>query len=356
MASETAPAGAAPAAPSAAEVPAATPAEPGTASAPAEPAQVAPGTPEAAPKVEESPVPAAPPAPQRPPAANAVAKLMKERAKVRGAAAQLSESEKKLQEEQQRLQQRGQELAQLEELKELITKNPVEAAKRLAGGEEALQGFMQKLTDDIVSGAQGKPAGLSKEDRAQLEQVKSLQDKIAQLEKANAEREEQLKQERSRLQNQELEYQANQYLDAGWKECAKAAEEYELVMATDGYRAQVEQRVIQNGTKAAEEARALGKKPVPLTTKDFLEAARQVQSELEKELEPVLATKRVQKRFAPAQVVPGTAAPAEQPAAAKTLTSERGDPVVSPDWANLSVADRLYAFQKGIKPRTGGVN
>lgn len=352
---ETAPASTAtPAAPATPEVPAATAAPP-VESAPTAPVQE-PGA-EAAPAAKPEPVAAPPPVePQRPPAAAAVAKLMSQRAKVRGTAAQLSENQKKLQAEQEALQKRGQELSQVEELKQLISTNPVEAAKRLAGGEEALQGFLQKLTDDILASGQGKPAGLSKEDRAQLEQVKGLQEKIAQLEKSNAEREAQLVQERQRLQNQELEYQAGLYLDAGWKECAKAPEEYELVMATDAYRARVEQRVIQNGTKAAEEAKALGKKPSPLTSKDFLAAAKQVQDELEKELEPVLSTKRIQKRFAPPPAAAGAAAPAEQPAQPKTLTTERGDPGVSPEYANLSVADRLYLFQKGVKPRPGGAN
>lgn len=352
MASETAPASPIPEAPAVAPA-APTETAPGGTPPPVEATQAAP---EAPAKVEPPAAPAPQPEAPRPPAANAVAKLMRERAKVRGTAAQLTASQQKLQEQQQALEKRGQELSQVEELKGLISSNPIEAAKRLAGGEEALQGFLQKLTDDILANGQGKPAGLSKEDKAQLEQVKGLQEKISQLEKANVDREEQLKQERSRLETQELEYRAAQYLDAGWKECAKAPEEYELVMATDSYKARVEQRVIHNGTKAAEEANALGKKPAPLTPKDFLEAAKQVQEELEKELEPVLSTKRIQKRFAPAQAAPGTPAPGEQPAAPKTLTAERGDPAVSPEWANMSVADRLYAFQKGIKPRTGGVN
>lgn len=351
MGTETAPASTPPTAePATPEAPAA--ATPGT---PAEP--VVPAA-DAAPAAKPEPAAPTPPAePPRQPAASAVAKLMKERAKVRGTAAQLTENQKKLQDEQQQLEQRRQELAQVEELKGLISKDPVEFAKRLAGGEEGLQGFLQKLTDGILANGQGKPAGLSKEDKEQLSQVKDLQAKITQLEKANAEREEQLKTERARLEAQELEYRAAQYLDAGWKEAAKAPDEYELVMATDAYRLRVEQRVIQNGTKAAEEAKALGRKPAPLTSKDFLEAAKEVQEELEKELEPVLSTKRIQKRFAPAQPAQGAApAPAEPPATPKTLTGERGDPTVSPDWANMSVADRLYAFKRGIKPRTGGVN
>lgn len=325
--------------------------------APEVPVAAAPTTPEAPAKVEPAAPPQVPVEQPRPPAANAVAKLMKERAKVRGTALQLTEGQKRLQAEQQKLEARGKELAQVEELKELISKNPVEVARRLAGGDEGLQGFLQKLTDEIVSEGKGKPAGLSKEDRAQLEQVASLQEKIVQLEKANADRERQLGEERSRLHSQELEYRANQYLDACWKECGKAPDDFELVMATDSYRARVEQRVIQNGTAAAEEAKSLGRKPAPLTTKDFVEAAKQVQAELEKELEPVLATKRIRSRFPTAQAAPGTAAPTEQPGPPKTLTTERGDPAVSPEWANLSVADRLYAFQhKGIKPRPGGTN
>lgn len=352
MASETAPVSPPPEAPSTAPTAPTAPPETAPVATPP-PVESAPEVPA---KVEPPAAPSAPPEPLRPPAARAVANLMRERAKVRGSAAELTQGQKRLQEEQEKLTQRGQELSQVEELKGLISTNPVEAAKRLAGGEEALQGFLQKLTDDILANGQGKPAGLSKEDRAQLEQVKGLQDEVTQLKKASAEREEHLKQERSRLETQELEYRAAQYLDAGWKECSKVPDEYELVMATDSYRGRVEQRVIQNGTKAAEEANALGKKPAPLTPRDFLEAAQQVQAELEKELEPVLSTKRIQKRFAPAQAAPGTAAPGEQPTPPKTLTTERGDPAVSPEWASMSVADRLYAFQRGIKPRTGGTN
>lgn len=289
------------------------------------------------------------PAAARPSTAAATAKLLAQRAKVRGEKEALAASQKKLDAERGTFTTEQQKLAQVAELSELMAKDPVEAARRLAGGDEHLTSFMQRLTDSIVSGGTKAPT-LSKEDREQLNVVKQLQEEIASLKKTDAERTAQLKAEQLRYEAQQLEYQAGQYLDAGWKELGKTPDDFELVSASEPYKARVEQRVIEIGTKKAQEAQALGRKPVPLITKDFVEAAREVQSELEKELEPLLATKRIRAKFAPAPAV--TAAPGVDPGTTRTVTTEgRGDPPVSPDWANLSVDDRLYLFSKGIKPR-----
>jgi hypothetical protein len=274
------------------------------------------------------------------------AKALALHSKAKSAKAQLAEQQAKLDADRTALAEQQTKLGQVAELQDLIARGEVvEAAKRLAGGDEGLEGFLQKLTDGVL--ASGKGSGLSKEDRQSLSLVRKLQDEIAALKKSNEERESTLAKTRQEYEAQQLEHHANVYLDTGWKELAKAPDEYELVLASDAYRVRVEERLFKDASARAQAAQGLGRKPQPLTVEDFKAAAKEVQEELEKELTPALSTKRIRQKLGVTENAPGGPVPGS-----RTVTTDgRGDPPISPDWEKLSVADRLYQFQLGRKPR-----